>query len=119
MHWWEKNKIKLPKDKDRRRALSDKQRKEIKQLYNEGFPIREIARRFNGICSRRLIQFVLFPERERKCRKQFKEREQYKTSYEKVRGEKWARIMREHRRYKNEVLKDSRNNNDDNSNYNK
>ena len=96
---------KLPKDKDRRRALTDEQRAEIKKLYRgEGLAIREIARRFDGICTRRLIQFVLFPERERRVAEHYKERGQSKTTYERIRGKKWRDIMREHRAYKKKVF---------------
>lgn len=101
---FEYKKIRLPKDKDRRRAITDKQRLEIKQLYKAGFSIRAISRLFNGKCSRRLIQFIIYPERLEKVKEQYKERNQSAISYAKNRGKKWAKIIREHRRYKQKTV---------------
>jgi len=52
------------KEHDRRIKLSDDDREEIRGLHKQGTPTREIARRFITKCSRRLIQFVIFPERD-------------------------------------------------------
>ncbi len=95
--------IKLPRDKDRRVKLSDEEREYIKKRYKEGETIRGISRAYPHV-SRRLIQFVIFPERKDVVVKRYKERGQAKTSYAKNRGKKWAEIMREHRRYKQKVL---------------
>jgi len=65
-YWFETKKIKLPKNKDRRRKLTDKDKKIIKPLYDDGFTISEIARKFEKKVCRRMIQFILFPERKRK-----------------------------------------------------
>jgi IS30 family transposase len=64
---FEYNKIKLPKGKDARIKLDDTERLQIKNAYKRGVPIREIARQFEKLCSRRLIQFIIFPERLKAC----------------------------------------------------
>ena len=94
--------IKLPKTKDRRRAITDKQRIKIKKLFSSGVAIREITRRIK--CSRRLIQFIIYPERLEKVKEQYKERGQAAKSYEKNKGKKWAATIREYRRYKHKIL---------------
>jgi IS30 family transposase len=55
--------MRVGKEADGRRHLDDADRAKIKQLHKEGIGIREIARRYEHICSRRTIQFVIFPER--------------------------------------------------------
>ena len=62
-YWFETKKLRVGKDKDRRRKLFDEDKQNIKELYKNGFAIREIARIFENKCCRRSIQFVLFPER--------------------------------------------------------
>lgn len=58
------DKTNIGKEFDKRRHLTDAQREEIKNLYFvEGLGIRTIARKFESYCTRRNIQFVLFPER--------------------------------------------------------
>lgn len=56
-------KIPLPRNLDRRVKITDDDKEQIKWLYKQNTPIREIARQFEHKCSRRLIQFILFPER--------------------------------------------------------
>ena len=59
-YWFEKEKLRLPEDK--RYKLTKEDKLFIKSLYyKEGWSIRKIARL--GICSRRMVQFILFPER--------------------------------------------------------
>lgn len=96
-------KIKLPRDKDRRVSITENQKEDIWAMYKEGLGIREITRRMKTI-SRRSVQFILFPERLAKVKQQFKDRGQSEKSREKVKGKKWAAIMREHRRYKQKVI---------------
>ena len=55
--------LRMMKANDGRRKLSDDDRENILRLHKENTPIREIARMFEGKCSRRLIQLVIFPER--------------------------------------------------------
>ena len=101
---WATDKVKLPREADRRVKLTEKDRDDIRRRYKAGEGIRAIARVYEDKCSRRTVQFVLFPEREALVHKQAKERAQHKKSYTQVRGEQWARIMREHRRYKQKIL---------------
>lgn len=52
----------IPKQYDRRTKLTDGQRQEIQQLYTNGtISIGGLARAYN--VNKRLIQFILFPER--------------------------------------------------------
>lgn len=98
---WQKNHKKLPPELDRRRKLNSDDKVYIKKLYQiEKLGVREIARIYEKICSRRLIQFVLFSERRELVAKQSKERQEHKKTYIRVRGEEWAKIMRDHRHYK-------------------
>lgn len=100
-----KNKKHLPREFDRRRKLSDEQKEHIRFCYfGLKMGVREIAREYEGICSRRAIQFILFPERARAVSQHAKDREQHKKTYARVRGERWASIMREHRRYKKKIM---------------
>lgn len=55
--------MRLPRELDKRVKLTDEDRAQIKALHEEGQSIRAIARMFEGKCSRRMIQFILFPER--------------------------------------------------------
>ena len=90
--WW--NTARIGKEKDGRRKLLDEDCEYIKQLHKEGEPIREIARIMEGICSRRTIQFVLFPERMERVKaraKEVKRWEPYNTA------EKRRVYMRTHR----------------------
>ena len=90
-------KINLPKGFDRRVKLTDEEREEIRKLHKEGLKIREIARMFEGKCSRRLIQLVIYPERlEEHYRKQ-KEGKKWMTYYDK---DKHREYVRGHRAYK-------------------
>ena len=98
-------KLKIPKELDRRIHLTDQDKLDILALYSSGhFGIREIARKYADKCTRRLIQFVIFPERRERARQGFLARR--KDGRYKPTKEKWASIMREHRQYK-QTIKDS------------
>lgn len=92
----------IPRELDRRFRISEEDKLEIARLYKqEKLAIREIARLFEGRCSRRSIQFILFPERLVLAKEQFRARRKdgrYKPS--KV---AWAKTMREHRHYKQSI----------------
>ena len=94
---YKSEKIKLPKEQDRRIKLTDEQREEIKEKYSTGlYSQRALAREY-GV-SRRLISFVLDDTKYQKCKEQFKERKadgRYKPD-----KEAWAKTMREYRHYK-------------------
>lgn len=82
--------------KDRRIKLSDADREEIRNLT--GLSINEIARRY-GV-NKRLIQFILFPERLARNKQLRKERGGSKIYYDR---QKQAEYTRKHRRYKHEL----------------
>jgi len=93
---YDKNKRFILKDlkKDRRIKLYDEDKENIKKLYKQGMSIRGIARLYNYV-SRRLIQFVLFPERCERCKK---------TNYT-YNKERHTQAVRKYRRYKYKVFK--------------
>ncbi len=55
--------IKLPRNLDRRVKVTEEDKENIRSLYKKVGVVREVARQFEHICSRRMIQFILFPER--------------------------------------------------------
>ena len=74
----EHSKIKLPRAHDARVHITEEDKKQIHLLYHEAkLPVREIARRFEGIASRRSIQFILFPERLAKAKPTKEQRNSY------------------------------------------
>lgn len=99
---YKSEKIRLSREQDRRVKLSEAQREEIRQKFNSGgYSQRALAREY-GV-SRRLISFILFPEKAAIAKEQLKERKadgRYKPS-----KEQWAATVREHRRYKQELYK--------------
>lgn len=99
---YKSEKIKLSREQDRRVKLSDEQREEIKKKFELGiYSQRALAREYN--VSRRLISFILFPDKAELAKEQLKERKadgRYKPS-----KEQWAATVREHRRYKQELYK--------------
>ena len=93
---YKSERIKLSREQDRRVKLSNEQKDEIKHKYELGiFSQRALAREYN--VSRRLISFILFPE---KAEVERKADGRYKPS-----KEEWAATQREHRRYKQELYK--------------
>lgn len=97
--------IKLPKQYDRRIKLTDKQRDEIKEKYASGvYSQRALAREYN--VSRRLISFVLNPEKYETAKEQFKERRK-DGRYEPDKASR-NQIQREHRGYKQRLFKEGK-----------
>lgn len=97
--------IKLPRQYDRRIKLTDKQRDEIKEKYASGvYSQRALAREYN--VSRRLISFVLNPEKYETAKEQFRERRK-DGRYEPDR-ESRNQIQREHRGYKQRLFKEGK-----------
>ena len=82
-YWFETKKLKFSKSQDRRIKLTDKEKEEIKDLYNERIAIRGIARRFSDKCSRRVIQYTVFPERLEIMYQRAKDNENWKRYYDK------------------------------------
>lgn len=85
---------------DRRRKLTEAQKVYIRCLHKEEqLSQRALASMF-GV-SRRLITFILNPEKERCSRENFKKRKSmgmYRPT-----KEEWAETMRNHRRYKHQL----------------
>ena len=82
---------------DRRRKLTDEDKKEIKELV--GMSIRGIARMY-GV-DKRLIQFILYPERHEKNLADRREKGGSMQYYDK---EKHTESMRKHRHYKQQLF---------------
>ena len=96
------DKKKIPRELNRRIALTNEERETIRTMYYfERLPVREIARRFEKKCSRRLIQMIIFPERYDRLKAAFRERR--KDGRYKPTKESWKMTMREHRAYKRSI----------------
>lgn len=90
---------------DRRRKLTEVQKEEIRLLRRQtGLSYNKIAERY-GV-SKRMIMFVVDPEKYAVAREQFKER-QREGRYQVSREER-ASIVREHRRYKQGLHKEGK-----------
>lgn len=92
------SRLKLNEKQDRRIKLTSKQREDIKRLYDTGmYSQRKLAKRF-GV-SKSTIAVITNPKRADAVRQRIKEHwRDYQPS-----NEERARIMREHRRYKQEL----------------
>ncbi len=94
----EAQKIPLTGLSDRRRKLTDDDKLEILRLYQvEKLGIREIARRYEKKCSRRLVQFVLFPNRLKAMQKVHAKNQHWKTYHNR---KKSTEAVRNWRNYK-------------------
>ena len=109
--WWKKARI--GKEHDGRRKLNEEQKEHIRSLYKKGMGIRAIARKYEGICSRRLIQFVIFPERREHAKKLLAERR--KDGRYKPTKEEWRKTMKKHRA-KLRLLEENKNKKNDTNN---
>lgn len=92
--------LRTGKEHDRRIKITELDKTEIKRLKKEGSGIRELARKY-GV-DKRLIQFIIYPERQQKNLEDREKRGGSKQYYNK---DKWKETMREHRAYKKELLK--------------
>lgn len=84
---------------DRRVKLLPCQREMVKYMHNNGASINSIARMFN--VNKRLIQFIIFPERHAINLQHRKDRGGSMVYYNK---EKHVASVREHRQYKKKIL---------------
>ncbi|MES2409540.1 MAG: hypothetical protein V4509_04570 [Patescibacteria group bacterium] len=73
----------------------------IVKLHKEGVPVREIARRYESKCSRRLIQFIIFPERLKEMQKRNKENEHWKKYHDRKKG---TEAVKKWRNYKQKLI---------------
>lgn len=92
-------KARIGKKFDRRIKIPKQKHKEIITLHAKGMAIRAISRKYS--VNKRLIQFILFPERQIKNYQNRLERGGSKQYYNK---DKWKLTMREHRHYKRKLL---------------
>jgi hypothetical protein len=73
----------------------------VRWWYDQGTSITQIAKMFK--VNKRLIQFELFPERKKKNLEHRQDRGGWKAYYKG--GKEWAETMKDHRKYKNKLLK--------------
>ena len=94
-------KIKLSREQDRRIKLTDEQREEIREKYATGcYSQRGLAIEYH--VSRRLISFILDDEKAKRAAEPLKIRKA--DGRDKPSKEKWAETMREHRKYKHNLM---------------
>lgn len=99
--WWKR--VRVGKENDRRRHITDEDRKRVRTLHKQGEPIREIARQLEGIASRRAIQFILYPERLERVKARAKEVKRWQVSNVKEIHTPAIRSMRAHIRKINNI----------------
>ena len=92
----------LPRTLDRRVKLTDDDKVRIRALHSDGVAIRQIAREYEGKCTRRTIQYVIRPELYEAMRERFKKRR--RDGRYKPERARWREVQREHRHYKKKVL---------------
>jgi hypothetical protein len=93
-------KVLLPRDLDRRVKLTEEDKRTIRTLYRDGYSIRTITKTLKK-CSRRMIQFILFPERLKHNSELYKVRRKDKRYYDKNRH---RQAIKATRRYKTKTL---------------
>jgi hypothetical protein len=95
------DKLKIDNTKlDRRVKLQPEQKLEIIKLHSNGMTIRAITRLYK--VNRRLIQFIIFPERLKKNIQNYRDRGGWEAYYNK---KKRREYMKKHRDYKNKLYK--------------
>jgi hypothetical protein len=92
--WWLSARI--GRENDKRVKITEEDKERIKQLHKQGEPIREIARQFEGIASRRAIQFILYPERLARVKARAKEVKRWQAGNVKERHTPAIRNYRQH-----------------------
>lgn len=92
------DKLRVGKILDRRIKISKEEHPYIRQRYKDGEGVRLLARVY-GV-DKRLIQFILHPERQKLNLELRKQRGGSKKYYDKS---KWKMVMREHRAYKKTI----------------
>lgn len=95
--------IRLDESLDRRVRLTQKQKEEIRKLYDGGNTSQRKLARMYGV-SRSLIQIVVNPERAKAISDRFKEH--WREYYMKRGNEYYAAKVRHTRRYKYHLYKD-------------
>ena len=96
-HFFEKYHLKVSREQDRRVKISDAMRKTIiKRYYADGISQRQIAMS-TGV-SRRMVSFILFPEKYEKARQQYKERRLDGRYYNKEKNKMAIQKTREYKK---------------------
>ncbi|MBE6894228.1 MAG: hypothetical protein E7483_01275 [Ruminococcaceae bacterium] len=90
-------KMKLSESQDRRRRLSTEQKNSVRTEYSTGLISQRALAKKYGV-SRSLIAILVNPERAEKVKQRGKEN--WKKYHDQYTKDEWARIMREHRNYK-------------------
>lgn len=88
--------------KDKRRKLTEEQRNEVRGLHEAGESIHSLSKSFE--VSRRLIQFILYPER---LEKNLKDRNARGGSMQYYDTNTRREDMRKHRAYKKSLIDES------------
>lgn len=97
--WWLT--VRIGKELDHRRKLTDEDKEDIRRLYNiEHYTIRQIAREYEKVCSRRLIQYVIFPERLEVVRNRQIKNKSWIKYYDKEKRKEYMRTHRQNIRNK-------------------
>lgn len=98
---FEKEKLKIKKENDKRIKLTEEDKEEIRKIYATGtISQRQLASLYN--VSRRTIQFAINPDKYLINLEQFKERQKDGRYYNK---EKHTEYMRDYRKHKAELYK--------------
>lgn len=95
--------LRTGKENDRRIKIPASEHGYIKRRYQQGESLREIARSY-GV-DKRLIQFILNPERLKRNRELRKERGGWRQYYNK---DKWREEHRKHREYKKRLFEEGK-----------
>ena len=96
------DKLRLPKGYDRRIKLTDEQKEEIREIYSFGkCGTRTLAREY-GV-SKRLVQFIVDPQKAERQKELFKERRKDGRYYDR---EKHRKAIASLRAYKKEIIKE-------------
>ena len=100
---YKSEKIKLKGLQDRRKKLTEEQRKEIKKLYGTGnYSLNDLAKQFN--VSKKTILLIVNKNSAEKA-KQY--RKEHWKEWER-KGEEKNKDVRNYRRYKNQLYKDGK-----------
>jgi predicted DNA-binding protein YlxM (UPF0122 family) len=95
--------LRIGKSNDLRRKITDEQKALMHTQYHNGVSINQIARNIG--CSKRSVQFELFPERALLVKQQAKDAKRWEPYNTKdIRRE----VMRKHRARKRELLKEGK-----------
>ena len=84
---------------DRRIKMLPCQKENVIRMFNRGASINSISRMYK--VNKRLIQFIIYPERQSECLKRRQERGGTKMYYDK---EKHNAATKEYRKHKKEIL---------------